>query len=141
MAEQNTRSILVGVFALLTVVLLVTNIFFYRKLQATRQDGGTPQEVQAEIDTLISEVGALMVLPDEAPTVATVSDLEQLKNQPFFAQAKLGDKVLIYAVARKAILYSPTEKKIVEVAPLLIGETTPNTPNPSQPPTTTEATQ
>jgi hypothetical protein len=60
-----------------------------------------------------------MVLPaDETPTIATVSDPEKLKDQPFFANAKKGDKVLIFSNSAKAILYSPTEDKIVEVAPI-----------------------
>lgn len=134
----SKAKIVLFLFVLLTVVLIVTNIFFYRKLQLARQ--ATPQAVnQEEVNNLITEVGVLIVLPDEVPTIATVSDLEQLKNQPFFAKAKIGDKVLIYAVARKAILYSPSEKKIVEVAPLLIGENTPssNTPTPSTSPEST----
>lgn len=72
-----------------------------------------------ENKTLLQKVGALIVLPaDEQPTVATVTDLEKLKGQPFFAQAQLGDKVLIYTAAKKAILYRPTENKIIELAPL-----------------------
>ena len=50
--------------------------------------------------------------------MATVSDPEKLKDQPFFAKAQKGDKVLIYSNSQKAILYSPTEDKIVEVAPI-----------------------
>jgi hypothetical protein len=70
----------------------------------------------------VAAVGKLIVLPtDEQPTLATVVDPSKLKNQPFFAQAQKGDQVLIYTNARKAILYSPTANKIVEVAPLIIG--------------------
>jgi hypothetical protein len=53
--------------------------------------------------------------------VATVSDPEKLKEQPFFTQAKKGDKLLIYAKARKAILYDPAINKIIEVSTLNIG--------------------
>ncbi len=68
-------------------------------------------------------VGRLIVLPeDEVPTIATVTDLEALQGQPFFANAKLGDKVLIFAKAGKAILYDPVEQKIVEVAPVNLGD-------------------
>ena len=57
--------------------------------------------------------------------MATVSDLEKLKDQPFFAKAKIGDKVLIYTDAKKAILYDPVNDKIVEVAPINIGNSNP----------------
>ena len=70
-------------------------------------------------DALISKLKELIILPeDEKPTIATVSDPEQLKNQAFFVKAKKGDKVIIYAKARKAILYDPEANKIVEVAPI-----------------------
>lgn len=75
-----------------------------------------------EIDTIISEVSKLMVLPDnEKPTVATVSDPIILQGQPFFFKAKKGDKVLIYTKAQKAILYDPVANKIINVAPINIG--------------------
>jgi hypothetical protein len=73
------------------------------------------------VEDIIKRVGRLVVLPqDEKPTVATVSDLDKLQGQPFFSQAKIGDKVLIYANARKAILYDPLADKVINVAPLNI---------------------
>ena len=41
-----------------------------------------------------------------------------LKNQAFFANAQKGDIVLIYANAKKAILYDPVGNKIVDTAPI-----------------------
>ncbi len=73
-------------------------------------------QAQAESDKLISEVSLLIALPtDEKPTIATVSDVSKVQDQPFFKNAKNGDKVLIYTNAKKAILYRPTEKRIIEV--------------------------
>lgn len=83
-----------------------------------------PQKrAQAEIESVVAKVSKIMVLPEgEIPTVATVSDPEKLKDQPFFAKAKVGFKALVYPNARKAILYDPVENKIVEVAPVNIGK-------------------
>lgn len=76
---------------------------------------------QAEADKLISEVALLIALPtDEKPTVVTVTDLEKVKNEPFFKNAKNGDIVLIYNNARKAILFRPSERRIIEVGALNI---------------------
>lgn len=72
---------------------------------------------------LVKTVGELMFLPSEEPTIATVTDKEKLAKQPFFAQAENGDKVIIYTQAKKAILYRPTQKKIVDVAPLITDAT------------------
>ena len=68
----------------------------------------------------IAAVEKLMELPNEEPTVATVSDLKTLQGQPFFAHAEEGDRVLFYTQAKKAILYRPTANKIIEVAALTI---------------------
>lgn len=69
---------------------------------------------------VLAKVGAHIVLPkDEVPTLATVSDPEQLKKYPFFSNAEKGDKVLIYSLAKKAILYRPIGDKIVEIAPII----------------------
>ena len=89
-----------------------------------------PQKfVQEETQKLIEQVGKLVVLPEgEQPTIATVNDPELLKNQPFFAGAKKGDKVLIYTNAKKAILYDPVNNKIIEIAPVNIGAPQPTTP-------------
>ncbi len=93
--------------------------YFYSQSQAATQSASTAQE---EAEALVAEVGKLIVLPEgETPTVATVSDPERLKDQPFFAKAKAGDKVLLYSTARKAYLYDPIAKKLIEVAPLNIG--------------------
>ena len=85
----------------------------------------SPQEVaKAETRALLTEVGKLIVLPQgEDPVIATVSEPESLADQPFFRQAKRGDKVLIYTNAQKAFLYDPVAKKIIDVAPINLDET------------------
>ena len=78
--------------------------------------------VQEESKALIAKVGALVVLPDgEEPTIATITDIEKLKEQPFFAKAQNGDKVLIYTQTKKAYLYSASMNKVLEIAPVNIG--------------------
>ena len=67
---------------------------------------------------LISQVGSLLELPPEEPTIATVTNLKKLEGQLFFVHAELGDKVLLYEKARKVILYRPSAHKVIEVAEL-----------------------
>lgn len=77
---------------------------------------------QEEVRKLVSEVGKLIDLPSgEDPTLATVTDVTKLQNQPFFSRAKNGDKVLIYTQAKKAILYDPNAKKIIDITPINTG--------------------
>lgn len=125
-AKQHVLVILVGAM----VLSFGTAVYFYNEYSGLKQD---PNKVaQEEVSKLVAQVGKLIVLPEgETPTIATVTDLEKLKDQSFFAKAKTGDKVLIYADAKKAILYNPESNKIVEVAPINIGSTTTPTPKPA----------
>lgn len=79
---------------------------------------GLPQgtaQAQAEVNALVAKVSKLMVLPtDETPTVATVTDASKIKDQPFFADAQNGDKVLIYQKTGEAILFRESENKIIK---------------------------
>lgn len=85
-----------------------------------RLAAGTAAAVQTpgDVQSVVDRVGKLMLLPDEVPTLAIVSDLEKLKGQEFFAHAQVNDVVLMYAKAQKAVLYSPSLNKVIEVAPI-----------------------
>ncbi len=107
--------------------------YFYMQVRTLNAQVRTfkdnPQIIaQQETDSLVNKVSKLMVLPmGETPTIATVTDPAALKDQPFFASAQKDDKVLIYAQAKKAILYSVQLDKILEIAPLNLGENAPTT--------------
>lgn len=121
---KSATNVIIVILVLATVAAGGAAAYFYNQLQQDPRE-----QVQAEIDTLVARIGELMVLPEgEQPTVATVSDIELLREQPFFANAKNGDRVLIYTSARKAILYDPVANKIVEIAPINIGENQINPP-------------
>lgn len=64
---------------------------------------------------LIMEVSQYVSVPsDEEPTIATVTDITKLPNAPIFKNAVVGDKVIAYAIAKKIILYRPSEKKVID---------------------------
>ncbi|MBI3342244.1 hypothetical protein HY024_03930, partial [Candidatus Curtissbacteria bacterium] len=66
-----------------------------------------------EIKTLVTKISQIAVLPkDELPDVLVVSDLTQLRANPFFANVNLKDDILIYKKAGKVILYNPTSNRI-----------------------------
>jgi len=89
----------------------------------------TSQNKEEEAQKLVSAVAELILLPnEELPTIATVTDPKALEGQPFFANALAGDKVLVFAGAKKAILYRPSIEKIVEVMPFAIPENIGSTP-------------
>ncbi len=124
MSKEKFMKVVVPVIA---VVAIIAAGYMYSQLRVLKQN---PQAVaQKEVADLVAKVGKLVVLPEgENPTVATVSDPQALKDQPFFAKAVQGDKVLIYAEAKKAVLYSVSLNKVIDVAPLNIGATKAVTP-------------
>jgi hypothetical protein len=99
----------IPIILILVVLIVIGGLLFYRNQK-------TSTSAANEVGDLSMKVGKLIELPSETPTVATVSDINKLKDQPFFARAQNGDKVLIYQNANKAILYRPSTNKIVEVA-------------------------
>jgi len=138
MAEETTQktgglrspivAILLKILPYLLAILAIVGATVYGVKQKPELLGLSkgPGEIQAELDRLVVEVGKLIALPaDEKPTVATVTDVEKVKDQPFFANAQNGDRVLIYTNARKAILYRPGEKRIIEVGAVNINQATP----------------
>lgn len=74
--------------------------------------GGTPESV-------IAAVAKLTQLPEgEEPTVSTITSLEEIKDQPFFKDAQVGDKVVVFNQAKRAYIYRPSTRKLIGIAPL-----------------------
>lgn len=122
------RFIILGV-VIAVLGLIAAGYFFlqYSKAQKQIQDlktnpANTQQVANDEIKLLVDQVGKLIELPaGEQPSVATITDVEKLKEQVFFQKAKNGDKIIIYPNAKKAILYDPVAGKVIDVAPVSIG--------------------
>lgn len=113
---------LVGVVAVLLVLGGASLYFYARYSHAQRLLKDPTAAAGEEISALTKKVGRHIELPDnEVPTVATVSDTSKLADQPFFAKAQVGDKVLIYTQAGKAILFRPGANKIIEVMVVNLG--------------------
>lgn len=67
-----------------------------------------------EASKLVARISKTVDLPSGTPTLATVKDASKLKGQAFFANAKNGDKVLIYQDYNRALLYRPSTNKVIE---------------------------
>src|ERR1035437_7478568 len=119
----KSKYLIPAVIVIIAILGIVGGYFYYKSQAQVKAVSTTPQQAtQDEVKKIVAEVGKLIDLPlGEDPTIATVSDITKLKNQPFFQNAKNGDKVLIYTNARKAILYDPALNKVIDVAPINIG--------------------
>lgn len=120
--NKNLKRVLI---LLVVLGIAAAFVFMYMRLNQAKSEVSrlsNPQEAaREEANRIRNEVGQFYAVPDEDPTVATVTDASKLKEQAFFSKAENGDRVLIFAQARRAVLYRPSTKKIIEVAPINIG--------------------
>lgn len=87
----------------------------------SRPEEGSPEAVAREVEQTVAEVSRVMVLPDETPTVGTVTDPAVFAGQEFFKGVEEGDKILVYPTRGMVILYSMSLGKILGVSPLTVG--------------------
>ncbi len=121
------------IFVVVFAIASVPSYYFYNKYQKSQALLKNPTEAaKQEVQALTARVGKFIDLPNEEPTIATVSDKEKLADQPFFQKAENGDKVLIYTQARKAILYRPLTNKIIEVSTVNLGGAADNATSSAQ---------
>lgn len=117
---------------LLVAGLILAGGYYVRRLRINNSHlqnlvNDTEALAKEETKSLVEKVGKLVVLPEgEDPVVATVTDKDKLKDQPVFAKAENGDKILIYPNARKAYIYNPQTNKIVDVVAVNIESQTPS---------------
>ena len=111
---------------ILLVVLIAVGstgaaFYFYSQYQTIKKNQDLVYK--GEDKKTIESISKYMELPQgEEPSIATILDITKLKDQKFFENAQNGDKIIIYNSARKAILWRPTTNKIIEVAPLVLGD-------------------
>lgn len=116
----SEKLIVPGLLALVLVAVIVTGYTTLTKNEKSNQNAPVDQR---ELSKLVDKVGDHILLPEgEQATIATVSDVTKLQDQEFFKNAQNGDKVLIYAQAKKAILYRPSDDKVIEIGPVFDNE-------------------
>jgi len=99
-----------------TLVLVIAVSAIVGGVVGTRHKAPSQQQ---QMQQLVAQVDKLIELPTgENPTVATVTDQAAVRNQPFFVQAKTGDKVLLYTGHHYAYLYRPSSNKLINVGPI-----------------------
>lgn len=121
--KLKNRPFIVGLVIVLIIILGAVGFYAYSYFQQDAVTiGSTPSEKQ--VKEVIEKVGKLVVLPEgETPTIATVTDVDKLRNQPFFKNAQNGDKLIVIGSTKEAILYRPSINKIITMAPINASET------------------
>jgi cell division protein FtsB len=114
----------------------VTSTLDELKQEVVTQPGDVIARLQQETtENVLDAVKKLYSVPeDENPTIATVQDIEKLRDQPFFDGAQNGDVLIVFENSSQALLYRPSENKLVKVGPISIDANTPTLPSqPAEP--------
>jgi hypothetical protein len=103
----------------IVAILLVVSLFLFSQYRTAQRKLHPAAENAKQVVNLTEKVGKLAVLPiGETPRIYSVSNVDKLKAQTFFANAKDADKVLVYQRNNEAILYRPSTNQIVNIAPV-----------------------
>lgn len=117
---SNKVAIIVLTVALVAAVGL--GIYLYMQNQDLRNNPESSQQAQQDkANKMKDKVAKLIEVPtDETPTLATVTDADKLKDQPFFQGAQNDDVILLFPQAKRAIIYRESENKLINVGPIAI---------------------
>jgi len=114
------------VFIFFILIMIILGFLFFDKIKKVRNDYLDKKEFTNNIvkdnNDLLIKISNIYQFPsEEEPTIATVSDPSLLKDQSFFLKSEIGDKVLFFTKAKKAILYRPSTDKILDIVSISSG--------------------
>lgn len=128
---RGKSPILMFVIAQLLLIAIVGGGYLgYQKFlvknetEKTNESKSPDDEKKSILDTLAK----FIELPSDEPVIMTISDIEKLKDNPFFTNAKNEDKVIVFKDSKRAMLFRPSTNKLVEMQTVSLDES----------PTTTE---
>lgn len=133
-APKSTRKALVAI-AIIALVALVLVLDMQRR-EAEKQlkslsvrleqlQTGNTQQNREAAQRIVNEVRKLIAIPEDVePTVATIIDVETLRQRnPFYNKAENGNHLIV--TAERAILYDSEKKIIIDVVPVQVQQTQP----------------
>lgn len=124
-AGGRTMLILGAVAALLVVAGLYMLIGRGGAGMADLKVGADGKLTDAQTKVVKAKVAELIIPPQEEPVMAVVTAADSLiKEQAFYQGVQNGDILLIYPQAGKAILYSTSRDRLLNVGPVQVGQDT-----------------
>ncbi|MEK7530737.1 MAG: hypothetical protein AAB573_02620 [Patescibacteria group bacterium] len=123
--QGNLKKIFFVIVALLIIAAVVYLVIRQNETPATDTTATSGNQVtEEESREIVAMVAKLFVVPaGEDPVVARVTDAAALiAEQLFYKDIQNGDYLLIYPAAAKAIIYSPSRNKLVNVGPIQVPE-------------------
>jgi flagellar basal body-associated protein FliL len=120
--SKKTRRVAPMTMILWVVVVVLAAGFgymYWKNNELTKPEAQTKLAEQAS-QNVIDSVSKLIIVPEDKPTVATITDVNKLResNESFYKNAQNGDTLLLYST--QAIIYRSAENKIISVAPVVV---------------------
>ncbi len=106
------------ILTLVLLFILLIGLMIYSENKFNRFLENPQVFLDKNADQTVKKLGKILQIPDEKPTVATIIDETKIKDQPFLAQAKKGDKLLIFHQAKIVVLFREAELKIINTGVL-----------------------
>jgi hypothetical protein len=118
--KLNKKSIITLI--LLVILIALGTVLVVQRLELNRlaDPAASAEQTRQSADRLRDKVSKIMQVPDETPTIATVQDVDKLREQDFFKDAENGDKVLIFTSAKRAIIYREGQNRIINSGPIVL---------------------
>lgn len=114
------------VFISILIIFIVLFVVVKQQIQNTKLEIAKTQQkpvVESPKD-LLAAVSKHIILPNGDPAIFVIQDPATLiTQQPFFVGAQKDDRLLVYTVAGKAIIYSPSRDILVNVGPVTFDQT------------------
>ncbi len=133
---MKSKSLFKVLFILIFLLLIGASsaaLYFYHQYTTTNK---AKLAAAQDMRDYMKVAGGAVLLPQEEPIAATVSDKNKLQSQAFFKSAQNGDKVFIYAKSGLAVLFRPSIGKIVQVSTIQVSDTVSAQATPSPSPLT-----
>jgi hypothetical protein len=111
---------LVIVAVIVFAVVAIAAIFFAGQFFATQSNSKTADD--ATKDRILGKVESLYMVPEGTPTIALVQNKSQLNGQAFYSNVENGDYLVVYDQAKIALIYREAVNKLVNVAPIAVGD-------------------
>jgi hypothetical protein len=103
-----TAKVVVIVLAVVCAAAVGVSVVLYRMYTDAHAETNKQTEVTDHVKT-IAEV------PDEQPVIVSVSDKDKLSNKQLAGKVANGDTLLMYAEAKRLVIYRPSTQKIVDM--------------------------
>ena len=123
-SKKNKKLIRLAMYIVIALLAMCAAWYGHTKYVSTdsykaKQIENESKALEKEAKDLVSQVSKLMLLPDETPAIFNIQDPEKLVSQQlFFKGAQKDDKLMVFQKAGKAVLYSPSRGRIINVGPI-----------------------